>query len=126
MWKICLIIFCARFAFFRCGIQSGCAPPEAGWMSIAGKREWSFINGEGGIHTAAKERIDPEELTISTGHMMGTRFPIGLFGFKPISEHFPHSCAKLFTLMLMYNTVYQGTDAYILLKHLKYKLKNIT
>lgn len=57
---------------FRCAIQSGCAPLESGWMNTAGKREWSFINGGDGSHTAAREKIDPEELTICTGHMRGT------------------------------------------------------
>lgn len=57
---------------FRCAIQSGCAPLESGWMNTAGKREWSFINGGDGSHTAVREKIDPEEVTICTGHTRGT------------------------------------------------------
>lgn len=40
-------------------------------MNIAGKREWS-LNGGGEIHPVVREKIDPEELNISTGHMRGT------------------------------------------------------
>ena len=57
---------------FRCVIQKGCALLESGWMNTPGKTEWSFINGGDGSHTAAREKIDSEEVTICPGHMRGT------------------------------------------------------
>lgn len=79
---MCLISLCL-FCIFRCAIQSGCAPLQspAGWMNTAGRREWSFLNGGGGIHTAVRGKIDPEELTLSTGHMRGTYLSLSLFFF---------------------------------------------
>lgn len=45
-------------------------------MNTAGRREWSFLNGGGGIHTAVRGKIDPEELTLSIGHTRGTYFSL--------------------------------------------------
>lgn len=40
-------------------------------MSTAGKREWSVVNVGNKIHTAAKEKISPEELTVTRRRMRG-------------------------------------------------------
>lgn len=67
----CMFNYFGPVLSFRCAIQSGCAPPESGWMNTAGKREWHYVKGGDGSRTAAREKIDPEEVTICTGHMRG-------------------------------------------------------
>lgn len=59
------------FLSFRCATRSECAPQVCGSMSTAGKREWSVVSERNEIRTAAKEKISPEELTISTRRTRG-------------------------------------------------------
>lgn len=61
---------------FRCATQSGCALQVSGLMSTAGKRKWSVVNVVNEIHTAAKEKINPE-LTVISKHMRGK--PLSVF-----------------------------------------------
>lgn len=67
---ISCILMCLSFPF-RCDIQSVCAHQVSGLMSTAGKKEWSVASVGNEIRTAAKEKINPEELTVIIRPMKG-------------------------------------------------------
>lgn len=55
-------------------------------MSASGRKEWNVVNAENEIHTAAKEKTDPEKLPIITRLIAGKYFVVFTRHIVPVGR----------------------------------------
>lgn len=78
-------------------------------MSTAGKREWSVANVGNEIHTAAKEKISPEELSVTTRLTKGKKKKPKKHSYL-LCETFTHILRCLFLSYTFYLSIYKKLD----------------